>query len=531
MKQFLKDHIAEFFLAFGLSFMLYFYEPLFLYSSNTVEFWFDIYIYFKYVLIEFIIMFLIILIILLLLSKLFKNCFLYKRTVLMIYIIMYIQGNYLIGQLPKIDGVANRVAIGDSSWIISNLLSGIVIIAAYLGVKYLIKKRTVEYINKVIKYTVVIISLMLTTATVSLMFTPHLFDKKDNISTTYKNLNAYSSNKNFIIFVADTIDMSLFNSRLENKDLFKDFTNYKDTTSMYLFTRYAVPHMLSGNKYYNEGTFVDYFSKSIDESKFLNTLKESNYTIDLYEAGLVYNSKNYDKIDNLKKSNEFDLYRFIQVETKYMLYKYVPYFLKDLTNINSLNFNYIKTEEFFEYENDKFYYNTKKDIDIVDNNMFKYIHIKGGHSPHNMDANLNKIDGTYFDSLDVTITILESYINQLKNKGVYDNSVIIITADHGAGTEYINRCNPILYIKGINEHHEYQESSDKVSFDDLQDAYFKLLNGEDSTNLFKDKQPNDKRTILMYSFEDDDVIYEYSQESNAWDFGSLKYTGKSYKKR
>ena len=250
---------------------------------------------------------------------------------------MYIEGNYLIGTLPKIDGVEVRPS--SEEWIRGNVLSAVVIILVYLGVKYLIKKKTIENINKYIKYSVIIVTLMLSTATVSFLFNPQFLAKKENVSTTYKNLNTYSNNKNFIIFVADTIDCEEFNKQVDNNVLFKDFTGYKDTTSPYLFTRYSIPFLLSGKYYENQEEFVDFYSKNIDESTFSNRLSKEDYIVDLYEPGFINNGDSYKKIDNTKSTNKFNLLSFIKVETKYSLYKYIPFGLKYFSNITTLFLN------------------------------------------------------------------------------------------------------------------------------------------------------------------------------------------------
>ena len=531
MRKFIKKHITEAILAFGFSFMLYMYEPLFLYSYNVTEFWFDIYLYFKYVLIEFIIMYFVILLILLIINKIFKNSYKIKSILLIIYIYMYIEGNYLIGTLPKIDGVEVRPTYNE--WIKGNILSAIIIIIVYLAVKYLIKEKTIKNINKYIKYSVLVISLMLSAATISFLFKPHFFDKKENVSATYKNLNTYSNNKNFIVFVADTVDATEFNKRVDNKALFKDFTGYKDTTSPYLFTRYSIPFLLSGKYYENHEEFVDYYTEILDESKVINNFISYNYKIDLYEPGIINNGNSYKRIDNLKSTNKLNLSSFIKVETKYTLYKYIPYGLKYFANITTLNFNFIKEKEFYSYSNDSFYKKLDDTIEKVDNNMFKFIHIEGAHGPFRYDKNMNYINnGNYETSIDATITIIEKYLNVLKENNIYDNSVIIITADHGYDNDgTIGRSNPILYIKGYNEHHEYIDSTDKVSFIDLVNSYEKLINDNSSKDLFKEVQPNDKRRILAYDFEYDGDIYEYYQEGNAWNKDTIKSTGKTYRKK
>ena len=58
------------------------------------------------------------------------------------------------------------------------------------------------------------------------------------------------------------------------------------------------------------------------------------------------------------------------------------------------------------------------------------------------------------------MTIAATYLEKLKKADSYDNSVIIIMSDHGydeEGTEEYGRQNPLLMIKGRNEHHDMQK--------------------------------------------------------------------------
>ena len=74
----------------------------------------------------------------------------------------------------------------------------------------------------------------------------------------------------------------------------------------------------------------------------------------------------------------------------------------------------------------------------------------------------------------ILVKIIEQF-SRLKEKGVYDNSIIIVLADHG----YIEgrddgRQNPILYIKGLNEHHKMITSPSLTSHLNQNNNYWKI---------------------------------------------------------
>ena len=103
-------------------------------------------------------------------------------------------------------------------------------------------------------------------------------------------------------------------------------------------------------------------------------------------------------------------------------------------------------------------------------------------------------------------------------------------ADHGfvLGNELWGRQNPILFIKGINEHHDMITSDIPVSFTDLDSAYVDLLNDKKSTELFSDIDKDRERIFLLYSYGDENHMKEYKQTGKAWNEDTLKETGKEY---
>ncbi len=132
--------------------------------------------------------------------------------------------------------------------------------------------------------------------------------------------------------------------------------------------------------------------------------------------------------------------------------------------------------------------------------------------------------------MQASLKLLSSYIDMLKNNGVYDNTVIVITADHGYNNgERMGKQNPILYIKGFNETNaSMNTNNNKVSHLDLADAYQKLLDGYKAKDLFLDIKDNRIRKVIWYVFRKEDHMVEYKLDGHAWETNKLKKTGKEY---
>ena len=65
---------------------------------------------------------------------------------------------------------------------------------------------------------------------------------------------------------------------------------------------------------------------------------------------------------------------------------------------------------------------------------FQFIHLNGAHVPFIYDENMNIIDeeeGTYEQTMLAVLSGAGNYVEKLRGSGAYDNTVLIIMADHG----------------------------------------------------------------------------------------------------
>ena len=220
-------------------------------------------------------------------------------------------------------------------------------------------------------------------------------------------------------------------------------------------------------------------------------------------------------------------------EIQYVLFRYLPYQLKPVAKIENLDINRTKESsdgELYSSLNDVVYDYIREDLNVVDDKYFAFIHVVGAHPPFVYDKELvrHTEEGTYEDGVNASISIVNEYLKRLRKNGMYDNSVIIIMSDHGNGEKdtTIERSNPILYIKGINEKHDYEKSSKKISYANLNDAYIQLLKGDTSDKLFENLDNSKRR--LIYSELYNPELTEMIQTGNAWDTETLVKTGNKY---
>ncbi|MBR5662659.1 MAG: sulfatase-like hydrolase/transferase [Bacilli bacterium] len=364
------------------------------------------------------------------------------------------------------------------------------------------------------------------------------------LKVTTKNYTNFSTDKNFIIFVVDAIDSKKFDKVFKSskyKDNFKDFTYYPDTLSHYLYTRESIPLIISGNPNYNEDDYLVYYNKAFDNSKFLDRLITDDYEINIYDHELNWTTKKARVTQNIKFlfNEEEGIMHPVKCALKKVGYKYIPFIFNIMPSLKFENCDEsveeeVNLSELFSWDNiDNYKYILNMPVTFTDKKQFKFIHTNGVHPPYNMDGELNRVNeknSSETKEMQASLKLLSSYIDLLKTNNVYDNTVIIITADHGYNNgERMGKQNPILYIKGINETNDSLNISDKkVSHLDLSDAYLKLLDGEKARDLFQEFTSNRVRKLIWYVFRKENHMVEYTLDGHAWEVNKLKKTGKEF---
>lgn len=546
-KSALKELLPAYIIAFVFCFMLFVYEPMLMYSTNQLDFWFDMALMIGPVLLGFLIFFLgssLILTAAYLVNKAFargKEPMVYQIITLLLFwafFVTYLQGNMLAGSLPALDGSTIDWDAFKSKDIVTATI-GVVLLGVIIFL--IIKVETTKALKYVAGVSVAVFAILFVTLVYELI-SWNAFARKDSIIATNTDFSSISSDKNFVVLLNDAVGSSEFNSVLENnpeyKKVFEDFTYYPDTLGCFPCTRDTIPVVLGGALNKNEMKFEDFSSKALNESPFFKELTEKGYDINLYESELVwYGSKNF----SINNSTDYKNYRlpfktFFHEEAKYIKYKYFPYYFKRYSDVESMDFNGLVDKYIWD---DRTIYKTvtkTPELSKQSGKVFSFVHTEGAHIPFKYDKDLNILDdyGTYEQKIEATIKMVDAYIERLKANGVYDNTVIIVMADHGntnlnSADDMLVRANPMFMIKGINEHHEFTKSDKPISYLDLMDIYSALLDdktAEEATANIPDKR---ERTFMWYrNFRLEDHIVEYVVTDKAWEWTKFKKTGREY---
>ena len=532
-------------------FMLFIYEPLLMYSTNKNDFWFDLGIMIFPTLVIFALF--------LLAGAVLITAFYFitvrfskgKREVyqcavtllFVVFIATYIQGVYLSTSLPVLTGEP----IAWDAYLKEDLFTAVLwLVLETAAIALIVKFGTEPVVKWETRISGVIVALLFVSLLPQMLMN-NAFEKKDALLTTNAHFHDISQNKNFLIFLVDAVEAGGFEAVLEAneeyKDVFRDFTYYSNTASVYPYTRDSMPLLLSGAVNRNEQEFGAFSSEAYNNSPLFERLDEENYDIGLYmDEPVWYGERRFHITSDIKneisspyKSMDFSMY--FRQEMKYILFKYLPYAYKQYSQIEGFDFGMALEMYNYRYEGVYNMLLENPELEKTDRNVFQFIHVEGAHLPFEYDKDLNPIEkGTYSQKIEATIKVIDTWLSRLKNNGAYDNSVILIMADHGYydvdhdsyGEEVLERFHPVLLVKGRQENHELVESDVPVSHLDLMDAYMELLDGKKGGEIFRDTDPDRKRQVIWYEYRNEEHMVEYQLEGNRFEREDFKPTGRVF---
>lgn len=323
--------------------------------------------------------------------------------------------------------------------------------------------------------------------------------------------------------------------------MLSDFTYYNNTMSAYPFTVYSIPFLFSGEWYEDQEDFMEYAKRIYRSAPLFDDLESRGYRLGMYEEDAFRLEESMFRFENMIDTTPqiSSITQFMKLEIKLVGFKYMPFDLKRFCLTIPAEFSSLeKTDDFSGYEtfssDNQVFYNYLKNtpVTLTNDKCFKFIHLVGAHSPWHQDAQMNEIEnGTYEQSIEACMTIVATYLQKLKDSGVYDNTAIMILSDHGYNIEDDDssekRQHPILFVKGVGEHYdELQFSSAPISQSDYLEAYTRLLDGKQGDAIFDYKEGDTrKRRFLFYDYDEPTHFYEYMQTGYAGDEDTMYFTG------
>jgi len=375
-----------------------------------------------------------------------------------------------------------------------------------------------------------------------------------------KELLVFSKEKNVIHIILDELQSDVFENVIKGnkkvEDTLEGFVFFPDTISTYPTTVMSLPSMFSGEVYENDGGRREFLEALVDKKRTLpSILGEKGYLVSMHGGcdGIFSScSSNTEKTLNKTSLYSLDYIQLIDLS----LFKVSPDFLKDFIYSGEKWFvqqylfddKYVKTSyvglahQIFEKYN--------RDVFISEDSppTYKVFHSVITHSPIWLDGYCQPLDEPAEHTLEnksnealCALKHVDELIKKIKAMGIYDDTMFIISSDHGSnyypeslrsefrawGIIYARAASTLL-IKPFNSSGSFKVDDFPATLLDIPATILGALNiegGVSGINLLSEERPIKRyRRHLYYQwsvkYEKENKlppIYKYTVARNAKD--------------
>ena len=378
-----------------------------------------------------------------------------------IALMLYVQGTFLTLGMTSIEGDGIGEGALASGRIVANAIVWIIVIGAAVAASVIFSKKASGGVRTAVIFAMVVILGMQTVSFVTVAATTEdVFTKNDPSVErvevlTHKGLDSTASDNNVIYFVVDRFAAKYFDTAMkecpEIFDELEGFTYYDDAVSLYPRTYPAITYMLSGVENDFSVSRPEYFKHAWGDSEFLRTLSDEGYSINVYtDSYYAYESSEPGDLPDYIANGSGDAQAVVSDPAglkrdmrRLSFYRYLPFACRDLIgNISSDDFSRhieLVGDDSTAYSTDMkdvYEYLGENPLRVSGEKQFSFIHIQGIHLPNKYDRDFNPAtdenDMDEVESMIQSFKIINRYIEQLKELGLYEDATIVIAGDHSS---------------------------------------------------------------------------------------------------
>lgn len=422
----------------------------------------------------------------------------------------YIQGNFLQINSAQLDGTEQRA--GAVSCIINLLIWLVILAVPHLICRF--KKAAFPNVVVISSMAITIIEVLVLILTYWVTAENDIDGRviemlsNDNYDYYLSQDDQYefSTDHNIILILTDEYDSFCFEEAVKNDpqaaEGFKDFTFYRNTLGVFGESSPSITNIFTGSH-----TDLDFSNDTL-----FRTLDSNGYITQLFTSKEIFSHDIFMKYADNCVEYSFgakDLMNLDKCIYSLAFYKYMPVILKEPFHLGGADINRMTSSSdayyrVYDYNNLAFYNTIGTDVTYTDSKCFKYIYLFGLHPVRTTSKDL--IDHgdeqvSEEECAEAVNKILCVYLEKLRENGVYDNSDIIIMADHGFKNNDWGKY-PTLLIKRSGESFDKMNVSDvPVSYDDMYPTLLYLAGDESSEGTVFDLKEGERTRYFAQTDE------------------------------
>ncbi|MFZ4520887.1 MAG: sulfatase-like hydrolase/transferase [Bacteroidales bacterium] len=488
----------------------------------------------------------------------------------------------LLGRWPKASGIVSGVLVGLAAaiWVQSQLLviklgqfngrqidwskwtgrmviGGIVWIIVIGLIIFLFHKGNKRNLKMVIT---AVFSLGILSVLSSFMIAPKSTQKHAG-GEDYKDLFNFHPENNVLVLILDAFQSDYFNSIIKNQPQevseLDGFTFYRNTVSRYPSTMGSLPSIMTGAIYRNQMPFPEFIASSREKFGLVRAFKNKSYTT--HFAGLegtyplamsmqrIVDKYSSDRVSPVYEYLDYGAFRALPTFLKRAVYNNGNWFLSAVVRKNYPPGDHGTDLRFLEL------LEQRVSVNPVSKGSFKILHFCFPHPPLNVDENLRyepRLAGEngYARQARGAIKLASEILKLLKDKGIYDNTEIVIMSDHGTW-EYLPAEQVVTDSVALSEIPTKVQSSSHalllykpaiskgnlivndlpLETTDLSCILGLENNNNDCSGFIQAKSgENRRRTFYFYEWVDEDYQREYLPDMNEYVIEGHAYARASY---
>jgi len=372
-----------------------------------------------------------------------------------------------------------------------------------------------------------------------------------------EDISRFSARSNVIHLVIDGFQSDILEELLQHDYVrsiyekeFPGFTFFRENMSVFPYTQFSVPTYLAAKVYRNKRQKENFIDAALSSNTIASVAKDNGYTVDLAVNGPYFTKRhsvlpNDSIIDIDEVALGDSLLRDLMLVWDISLFRSLPHILKpSIYNdqkwlLSRIVVDHVK-ERYSYFRHTEFLNRLSASMTADDiAPTYKLLHVKQTHRPMVVNPQCEFAGGTLPDTRKTlavqtacTLDTVIGLLDRLKQLGLYDQSLIVIHADHGgwvptlrhgrhvplgegeAPDFVVSLASALLMVKPPGATEPLQSSDAPTSLIDIPDTISSVLNwGADfgQKSVFSlDDAPRD-RQFMFYFWHKNEWSNDFTQ--------------------